>query len=109
MVKRLGISTAAVLVLALAIALGLHACGDDSNNRDRTRCEVCDPTDIDGDCVEQCQRFCSATEDCATRCRDDCDQCRAELRCAPCVAQCTGTASRCVRVGEPITCEDGQF
>jgi len=104
-----------VLALALMVALGaaLHACGNGGGDkRQRERCDVCDPTQIDPECVKQCLPFCSPSEsaaECADRCNVECDRCKAELECQACSADCTGTIGRCAPTNEVITCEDGDF
>ena len=98
------------IVLALATAIGLVACGNsDKDERTHERCDVCDPADIDQDCVRQCREFCAAGEDCTARCDRECDVCKAELECRACTTGCTGAVSRCAPGDAPITCEDGQF
>ena len=110
MQKRSGWTAILALALALTAAIGVHACGGSgSDKRSRERCESCDPAEIDRDCVTECLRFCTASEDCAARCDRECDRCKAELECRVCTTNCTGTIARCAPVGEPLTCDDGEF
>jgi hypothetical protein len=97
------------VVIALALVLGLHACGGDDARRDRERCEDCLVTQVDPDCLEECRPFCAPGEDCEARCTRQCDRCKAELECRPCTSGCTGTTARCAPVDEPLTCDDGVF
>ncbi len=98
-----------MLLLALAAAFALHACGSSHDKRTRERCEVCDPAEIDRHCVDQCKDFCAPGEDCVARCNRECDRCKAELECRACASGCTGSVSRCAPVDEPLVCEDGTF
>ena len=109
MKKAAGSSIALAVLLALAAAVALHACGSSSDRRTRERCEVCDPAQINPDCLDQCMQFCAAGEDCATRCDRQCDRCKAELECHACTSGCTGTVSRCAPADQPLVCEDGTF
>ena len=108
MKKTAGSTIVLMLLLALGAGAALHACGND-DKRTRTRCETCDPAQIDPDCVDQCKNFCAPGEDCTARCDRECDRCRAELECRVCTTGCTGTVARCAPADEPIVCEDGTF
>lgn len=109
MTRDVGLRGTVLLVLMLALAtLGLHGCGGNDRERDRERCDVCDPR-IDQGCRRECMRFCLAGEPCEARCQMECDECTAELRCAPCTAGCTGAAFRCAPADERFTCGDGEF
>lgn len=98
---------AAVLVIVLGV--GLHACGGDTTRRDRERCDTCQTDQVAQDCLNECRRFCTDTEDCDARCDRECDRCKAELECRVCTTDCTGTVARCAPDDEPITCDDGVF
>jgi hypothetical protein len=98
-------------MLALA-AVGLAACGGDSDpdeERATRLCRLCDPRPNPG-CVRECRRFCVEDEaDCLARCERQCDECRRDLRCTACLGDCTGTATRCAPVDEAVICEDGSY
>jgi len=99
-----------LLIATLSVAsIMLPACGSHHGARDRGLCDVCDPNDVDQDCLDQCARFCAAGEDCASRCRIECDECRAELACVECSGTCDEPRFRCAPVGGTTTCENGQF
>ncbi len=103
-------TTLLALALSCVVAFAVHGCGGSNDNRQRERCETCNPADIDHDCVEQCLRFCAPGEaDCQGRCNRQCDECKSELECRTCATDCTGTTTRCAPVGEPLVCEDGTF
>jgi hypothetical protein len=102
-------SAVLVTLLVLALGVGLHACGGDEDRRRHERCDSCQTDQIDVDCLDQCRRFCTATEDCDERCNRECDRCKAELECRVCTSDCTGTVARCAPNDEPITCDDGVF
>ena len=109
MSARARVLHAVTLALALAIgALALHACGDQQDERVTPECGVCEPG-VDQDCFSECQKFCLPDEDCVPRCEVQCDECKSDLACRACVADCTGADFRCAPAGEEVTCEDGQF
>ena len=109
MKRTAGCTVLLALGVALAVAVGPQGCGSGHHKRDRERCEDCDPTQVDSECVDQCFRFCAPGEDCATRCNRECDRCKAELECHACTSGCTGTVLRCAPADEPLVCEDGTF
>lgn len=110
MKRTAGIGTLVALAAMLAFTIATHGCGGDDDRRDRERCDVCDPLQVDSDCVHECLRFCAEGEpDCAGRCNRECDRCKAELECRTCTSGCTGTTARCAPADEPLVCEDGTF
>ena len=107
--RRVGSAYAVALLLALGLAIvTLHACGESRDERDKERCEVCDP-EIDRDCFNECVDFCLPGDDCVPRCERQCDECKDDLRCVACSADCTGSEFRCAPQDETLSCADGQF
>jgi len=107
--KRAGSARAIALLAVLSLAVFVFgACGDSGDQRDEKQCEVCDPG-VDRDCFDECVEFCRPDEDCVPRCEAQCDECKRDLRCVECAANCTGTDFRCAPPGVAVSCEDGQF
>jgi hypothetical protein len=100
-----------VIAMSLALTLGggSWACGGGGNDRDTKVCRSC-ATGINQGCLDACRDFCVAGDpDCDARCRAQCDECRRDLVCSACRANCTGTESRCAPQNETVECKDGTF
>jgi hypothetical protein len=104
--RRVAIGMGLALVLAGA---ALVACGGGHTARDTKVCQAC-TVHINQGCFDECQRLCLPDDpNCDTRCAAQCDQCRRDLVCGPCRADCTGTTLRCAPTNETVECDDGTY
>jgi hypothetical protein len=96
-------------MLAVVAAAAVAACGDGHTSRDAKVCDRCE-IGADPDCFRACRDLCLPDDSsCDARCTAQCDDCRRDLVCGACVANCTGTTPRCAPSNETVTCDDGTY
>lgn len=101
---------AVVIGVALAALIGGGAgCGGGHTSRDKRACETCN-VGANPECFDQCRMFCVPNDpNCDARCTAQCDHCRRDLLCGACVADCTGTTTRCAPTNATVVCDDGTY